>query len=377
MGSALTPIVFLGTSGTSPVEQLVYRAQRAITLDLLDRLLRTPGFTQPIVATSDRELAGMVEGWVVRVDLDPPGFHFGRRLAAIIADYGIERPFYVGGGSAPLLDTASLTKIAALTASDTGIIVANNFFSVDFAAFSPGSAIAAIEPPDIDNDLGFLLQRHAGLRNVPLERTIGSQFDVDTPVDLAILSLCPDLGPLAAAFLRDCHFDVTRLRAAMECFVDGSKELLVAGRVGSHALAKLETELACRKRVFSEERGMRASGREARGEVRSLLGFHLAAVGPERFFANIGDLCDVAMIDTRVIFNHLQLAPTAADRFNSDLLDAEAVADPWLRDFTAAARAAPVPVLLGGHTLVCGGLWALADAAWREHDVELASAANR
>ena len=54
----------------------------------------------------------------------------------------------------------------------------------------------------------------------------------------------------------------------------------MAGRVGSHALAKLETELACRKRVFSEERGMRASGREASGEVRSVLGFLASELGP-------------------------------------------------------------------------------------------------
>jgi hypothetical protein len=373
MDSMLTPLIFLGSSASSPEEDIVHAGQRAITLDLLSRLLRTPGYGTPIVATSDSTICEVLSSWPVIVDPDPPSFHFGRRLAELVRRYSVERPFYVGGGSGPLLTDRELTLIRDLVMSSDGIVVANNFFSVDFAAFSPGSAIEKLDPPAIDNDLGFLLHQQAGLRNVPLERTIATQFDVDTPIDLAILTLCQNTGPRTADFCRDRHFDVTRLRAAMRCFVDGSKELLVAGRVGSHALAKLETELACRKRVFSEERGMRASGREARGEVRSVLGYLVSALGPRQFFDAIAEMCDVAMLDTRVVFNHLHLNPTAPDRFNSDLLAAEAIRDPWLRDFTAAARDAPVPVLLGGHTLVCGGLWALVDAGWREHDLEVSA----
>ena len=42
--------------------------------------------------------------------------------------------------------------------------------------------------------------------------------------------------------------------------------------------------------------------------------------------------------------------------------------DPVVRDLTAAARAAPIPVVLGGHSLVAGGIWALAEAAWLARD---------
>jgi hypothetical protein len=105
---------------------------------------------------------------------------------------------------------------------------------------------------------------------------------------------------------------------------------------------------------------MRASGRLARGEVRSLLGALLESIGPERFFALLGELCDVALLDTRVLFAHLRLTPGTADRFASDQLAPAAIADPTVRAFTAAAAAAPVPVLLGGHSLVSGGLWLLA-----------------
>ena len=39
-----------------------------------------------------------------------------------------------------------------------------------------------------------------------------------------------------------------------------------------------------------------------------------------------------------------------------DLLLADRISDPWLRELTAAARDAPIPVVLGGHSLVGPGL---------------------
>ena len=45
----------------------------------------------------------------------------------------------------------------------------------------------------------------------------------------------------------------------------------------------------------------------------------------------------------------------AEDRFASDLLLADRVADPWLREPHRVGRGAPIPVLLGGHTLVGPG----------------------
>ena len=48
--------------------------------------------------------------------------------------------------------------------------------------------------------------------------------------------------------------------------------------------------------------------------------------------------------------------PSPEDRFAADLLLHERIADPWLRDLTAAAADAPIPVVLGGHTLVGPGL---------------------
>ena len=115
---------------------------------------------------------------------------------------------------------------------------------------------------------------------------------------------------------------------------------------------------------------MAAAGREGTG-ARSLLAYHLQAVGLARFFEELATLGDAAFIDTRVLLAHLGLRPSRADRFLSDLGRPDAIADPFLREFTQGAAAAAIPVLLGGHSLVSGGLMALIEAAWREYDKAL------
>jgi hypothetical protein len=166
------------------------------------------------------------------------------------------------------------------------------------------------------------------------------------------------------------ELDVSSLEAALPLFLDRDATILVAGRVSSATWSYLERETACSTRVLSEERGMRASGRQARGEVRSLLGHYLDAVGLQRFFETLATMGQAVFIDNRVIFAHRGLWPTAADRFHSDLRQPSEIADPFVRALTEAAMAAPVPVIMGGHSLVAGGMYALVEAAWaRGHDV--------
>jgi hypothetical protein len=129
--------------------------------------------------------------------------------------------------------------------------------------------------------------------------------------------------------------------------------------VPQSTVAYLEGKTLCWLRVFSEERGMRASGRMAKGLVRSLLSDYLDLVGLEKFFREMSELADAMFLDSRVILAARRMWPSPADRFNSDLRRPDEIADPFLREFTAAAIAAPMPVVLGGHSLVSGGLMAL------------------
>lgn len=365
-------VLFCGGMSGSPAEDLLGGALRASALDLLRSALDGGAFDGAIVV-ADEAAAAEFEGKLpagVILDADQPGatFHFGQRLSDVVRRYELERPVYVGCGL-PLLTGDELTAVAlALRSADKRLVVANNYYSADLAGFWPGSVVDEVELPNNDRILPRLLTQDAGFTNYPLPRTIANQFDLDSTGDLAVLTFAGGAGPRLIAYLEAAAFDVSRLATASMLFTDKMAEVLVCGRVGSQVWQFLETETACRIRMYSEERGMLAMGRDASGEARSLLAFHLKEVGPHRFFAALGELANAAFIDTRPIFAALGKQPSRSDRFESDCMNPDAIEDAWLREFTQAAMEAPIPVVLGGSSLVASGVQLLSEAAWREND---------
>jgi hypothetical protein len=277
----------------------------------------------------------------------------------------------MGGGSGALLSTAEMSNIVARLRAADHVLITNNFYSSDWAAFAPAHVLEEVPPPDTDNDLGWTLAEQGGLPNQSLERRASTQLDVDTPTDLMTLTPHPGVGPYTRAYLDSLDLDTSHIEQALHALVDRDAEVLVAGRVSASVWDYLERETACRVRVFAEERGMRASGRLARGEARSLLGYHYQQVGPQRFFEGLAQLGRAVFLDSRVIFAHLGVWPPAADRFYSDLRRPERIGDAVVREFTRAALSAPVPVVLGGHSLVSGGLYALVEAAWARSNIDV------
>jgi hypothetical protein len=373
MSAETLPLLILtGISEGSEPERMVSSVRQAVTLDLVERALTVPALRPVVVSTNSSELAQRLSHLPVEVVVDPPDqpFHFGRRLSALIAQYGMERCFYMGGGAGPLFPASGMADVAASMLSADRLLVTNNFYSSDFAAFAPASVLAEYPLPESDNELAWLLGEDAGLTIRELPRTAATQFDVDTPVDVLTLAAHPDTGPHTRASLQEMALDTAAIDAALPLMLDRDATILVAGRVGSATWRYMERETACSTRVISEERGMRASGRQARGEVRSLLGYYLDAVGLERFFQALATTAQALFLDNRVIFAHRRLWPSAADRFYSDLRQPAEIRDPFVRALTEAAMAAPIPVVMGGHSLVAGGMYALIEAAWaRGHDV--------
>jgi hypothetical protein len=365
-GSKVSLVIMAGSSERSEVERMVSLAREAITLDTVERALAVGVIGPIVIATDSTSLAEKLQGKPVHVELGEPGeeFHFGRQLRKLINQQGIEKVFYIGGGSSALLSGEEMGHIAETLLSTDEFVIANNFYSTDFAAFAPAQAIESIDPPAVDNDLAWRLVEQAGLPCKELPRSAATQLDVDTPTDLMTLKPHPGVGTHTRRYLDSLELDTSHIEQALKFFTDRDAEVLVAGRVSSSTWAYLEQETACRVRLFSEERGMRASGRQARGETVSLLGFYLEEVGLERFFATLAKMSQAAFLDSRVIFAHRRIWPSAPDRFYSDLRQPEKIGDPWVRRFTEAAIQAPIPVVLGGHSLVSGGLYALVEAAW-------------
>ncbi len=359
-------VVFLGGLGGSAVEEMVGAARRAAALDSIEAALSSAAFSGAVLVTDEAGAPRSLPGLTVDVDGGP--FHFGRRLAGAVRCYSPDAVIYLGGGSLPLLAAADFAAIAEALGRD-GVLVTNNHFSSDLVAFRAGpDVLATVEAVSSDNALSRALAEGAGLTVRALPRTIATQLDIDGPTDLAVLSLTGLGGPRLRETLRGLDMDVRRYRRVLPLFTDRQAQIVVAGRVGSHAWQYLERETACRVRLFAEERGMQADGRARDGTARSLLGFFLEAVGPARFFESLAELGDAAFIDTRVLLAHRRIDASRADRFLSDLGRWQEVRDPFLRGLTEAAVRAPIPVLLGGHSLVSGDLMALNEFAWQGKD---------
>jgi hypothetical protein len=358
-------VILIGRKGTTPQEQVVERAVRASVLDLLD-LLAAEDFGPVVVAGPD--LAWLPESAGVVRDVDTGAFHFGERLASLIDVYGLGPVVYFGAGSAPLLALDEVRTIrASLLQPAAGqalpLVVTNNLHSSDWIGISGAqAALPIIRQAARDNSLAWMLQQ-SGDFDVRVLANLhpAAGTDLDTPADLALVKQHPSCPPQLRRALADPLLDRVPIRAIVEITARDGGRLALVGRVSPLAWHALSRAGQCWIRVFSEERGMVASERADRGEVRSLVGRMLDVLGPEGFFHELAQVVDAAVIDSRVLMAASGHYPGDADRFASDLFLVDAIADPWVRAFTAAASQAPIPVLLGGHGVVAGGLYVLAE----------------
>lgn len=369
-------VVMLGGMGGGRLEELMRAALEASALDAIECALATGRYGRAVLL-ADRPPALDVPS-DVEVEVDRPGepFQWGRRLFDAVSRYGIESLVYVGGGSAPLLEAGEFEALASAldgpagSARDGGARgVSNNFYSADLFGLRPASLLGTLaSAPTKDNGVPRRLRDECGVEFVELPRTLATQTNLDTPIDLAALALSGRGGPRLRRILADVPLPA-RVGQAARVFTERTAEVLIAGRVASRTWQYLERETACRVRLLAEERGMAAAGREEDGGARSMLGMLLASAGPRAFFETLlPQLCDAAFIDVRPALVQLGVRPSRADRFAADLGLAEAIEDTALRALVEAANASPVPVVLGGHSLVAAGLMLLNDWAWEQVD---------
>jgi CTP:molybdopterin cytidylyltransferase MocA len=304
-------------------------------------------------ANAQRQARGFrAAGAEVRIiETQPEGAPFGarlRRLAALDPGAGI---VVLGSGSAPLASAAERRSFVA-AAAGSGHALTNNRFSGDIVAIPVGKLLAQL--PDLTADNG--LPRWLSDRGLEMRDLLGHwrlQVDLDSPVDVFVAALV-GVGDPSFERVREVAARV-RDRAA-----DAGLELLVAGRTSADTLGWLEKSTTGRTRALVEERGMRTAAAGQR-PPRSTLGLVLDREGPEALGQIAAELADAAVVDSRVLLAHRlgvddAAWPSPEDRYASDLLLFDQVQDPWLAALTRAASEAPIPILLGGHTLVGPGL---------------------
>jgi hypothetical protein len=295
----------------------------------------------------------------------PDDTSFGARLRGLLED-ARPRPrgvIVLGSGAIPLASIRDRRSFVAAAGALTPTALANNRYSADVVSIACAESLLDLPDLPADNALPRWLEEVAGYQVDDLRHRWRLAFDVDGPLDVLLMGR-PSESPVD-----DVGTARARLSEVAAVAADRRAQLVVAGRTSATTLRWLETAAKARVRALVEERGMRAGSVLAQAGDRSgpdrppasVLGLLLDRDGPSSLGGHLERLGDAAVLDTRVLLAHRfgvdeRDWPPAEDRFASDLLLPDRVADPWLRELTESAAGARIPVALGGHSLVGPGL---------------------
>ena len=312
-------------------------------------------------ATAERHRRGFLAAGatVVTVTGGPPDdISFGARLRSFVARSPANGVVVLGSGAIPMATWGDRRAFVEAAAADEPRALTNNRFSADVVAVSQAETLRSVPDLPTDNGLPRWLAEVGGYEVTDLRRRWRLGVDIDGPLDLVLLGSAAGAAGMPSADVVDRVTE--RLVALRAVAADPRAELIVAGRTSASGLAWLERRVAARTRPIVEERGLRTAIPGQR-PPRSVLGALLDRDGPASLGRLLAELGEGAVVDSRVLLAHRFGAdqatwPLPEDRFASDLLLHERIADPWLRELTRAAASAPIPIVLGGHTLVGPGL---------------------
>lgn len=363
-------LIMLGPPGENEIEYWLAEAKRSAAMDLIQRLQNVDAVGAVHVYTADAGFAAPLEklGALIQEDTSAD-FHFGRSLRtcieAISDDTGCLA--YFGAASAPLLSDVWLARIVDhVLGAERPCACVNNYYSTDWAVLNYTSLIAAAdEHIPTDNSIGWVAKNLCGFSINTLVPCAASRNDLDTPSDLMMIADHPGIGPYLRTWLEsNSAVDLTAARRIRSLLETNARTLALLGRVSSDTAIRLEKATQIWTRIYSEERGMTASGRLARGEVMSLLGKAFADWGPKRFVHELEELSDGVVWDTRVVMAQLFGWPSASDRYAFDLGRGDMLQNRALAEWCEAVHSSSIPILTGGHNVVSGGLLSLLETVF-------------
>jgi hypothetical protein len=338
---------------------MVVSAREASTCDLVQSLQSLIS-TLVVVCSPDSTNVFESLGADVIATEDAEEFHFGETLKQVIREYALESVLYFGSGSGTLLTTGQLKDIVSFSQRAEPAALFNNFYSCDFAVFTNTSSLLPLPLPEKDNGIGFLLA-DSGVNCYSLPRSLASQFDLDTPIDLLLLKKAGRGGSQLHEFLNRQSFDHPSLPQVIEFLTERSALVYLVGRVSPATWQAFEQQVACRTAGMIEGRGMKAYADRQPAVLSSL--FRERGFGD--FFGALENSADAAIIDSRPLLARNGMLPSPHERFSSDLFRVSELEDPVWIEFTRQALDCSIPILLGGHSLVSGGLYLLSEICWK------------
>lgn len=354
--------MLLAESGSSEPERWMGTVRLGAACDLVERLPRA-GFSPVLAVVQNPGEANVLSALGAEIlDGLPQPFRFGRVLSWVAEKRGLASLAYFGGTSVPLAAEATLDawRIQSASLPPDGSLV-NNIHSTDWAIVRDSAVLRGpILELEADNALGWTLRESLGLPVAVPRASAAAHADIDTPGDLALLRGHPDIGPGLRRALEPFPADLGRRADGVARLLrTPASSLALIGRVSAEVWLDLVRRTQLWVRVYAEERGMRASGRQSRGEVQSLIGDLVESLGPAGFVRRLGEIAGGALWDTRVWMARGGRWPSEADRMAADLGWTDQIEAADLRALTEAVVDSGLPVVTGGHGVVAGGLRAM------------------
>lgn len=243
---------------------------------------------------------------------------------------------WVRWGAGALLDGESICRLGS--AAHDGCIWGNRAENADLWAFptgrwpQSGSRPQKVFPP-----------------------TAATMFRLDTGGDLCLLAALGPQGFVRAEDLGASPAVLERIHAVTRLLTKRTAELLVVGDPGTEGWRHLEQETACRVRLLGDG-------------PNGMLAHLLAWAGPARFVEYLSELGDAILVNTRILFPDSD-CPSPRDFFYSDTGQTDQIAHRGLRLLTETLLNGGRPAILGGSSLLAGGIYLLIERAWEGEEL--------
>ncbi|MBN1859457.1 hypothetical protein JW848_09665 [Candidatus Bipolaricaulota bacterium] len=367
---AVGAVLMHGHMGATQEQRLVERARLAVLSGHITSL-RNAGVDVVAVATDSvslvrQQLEQRPDRWIPTPHV---GFDFGETLKQAISSLSLSACIYMGSGAGVFLRPGDYDALVAWARHSPVGVLLNNLYSTDFASIAQARHLLKLQLPQSDNALGMALTDQ-GVPCRSLPRNLRTQYDIDTPIDVLLLGATTWRSETFRAACEQ-NVDMSSIDAVLDTLTDRSGRLWLYGRVNPATWAWFQDKTACQTAGVIEGRGLRSyKGSSAGGAVPCVSGSLFSKGGWDSFFDSLAGHASAAILDTRPLLPIGSGAASTADRFRSDLLQAERIDNRGWKAFTLAAREASLPLLLGGHNLMSGGLYLLGRACWKRRNVE-------
>ena len=195
------------------------------------------------------------------------------------------------------------------------------------------------------------------LKYLKMPVSLGSVFDIDTPNDFAILSKITNNSGNIGNYISNSIFKNIDLNKFIKVLSSKSSEIFVYGRINPLNLYMAEKNIPCKIRFLSEERGLKIRGKAS----SSLLKYFFKSENFDNLFKLFENICDGGIFDTRIIFSLFAGEYEQEDVYLSDMKIWQKIKNPFIKFFTKKIAESKIPIILGGHSVVNGGLMALSN----------------